>query len=244
MNIIIIGATSEIAKEVGRIYADKKNNFMLIGRDSTKLVSIKSDYLAREAIKVLTHVADLDDSRTYQEVFEICSSTFNHIDLLIIAHGTLPDQLLVENNFSQVEAYARTNFISYISLLTLFAEKFELQKSGSIAVFSSVAGDRGRRSNYIYGSFKAGIQAFLDGFGARMARAGVHVLDIRPGMVDSPMTSHLKKGFLFASSEKVAKDIVKAIAKKKYVLYTPFFWRYIMLIIKTIPKQIFNKLNF
>ena len=244
MNIIIIGATSEIAKEVGRIYADKNNNFLLIGRDPQKLDNIKSDFLARGATRALTHVSDLDDNNSYQPLFDVSCNIFNQIDLLILAHGTLPDQLSIENDFSKVEIYARTNFISYVSLLSVFAKKFESQKNGSIAVFSSVAGDRGRRSNYIYGSFKAGVQAFLEGYAARMSRVGVHVLDVRPGMVDSPMTSHLKKGLLFASTEKVAKDIVKSIGKKDFVLYTPFFWKYIMLIIKMIPKSIFCKLNF
>ena len=244
MNIIIIGATSEIAKEVGRIYADKKNNFLLIGRDSQKLINIKADFLARGATKALTYVANLDDNNSYQQLFDFSCAEFNQIDLLILAHGSLPDQFAIENDFAKVEIYARTNFISYVALLTIFAKKLESQKNGSIAVFSSVAGDRGRRSNYIYGSFKAGIQAFLEGYAARMSRAGVHVIDIRPGMVDSPMTSHLKKGFLFASSEKVAKDIVKNISKKRSVLYTPFFWKYIMLIIKNIPRKIFYKLNF
>ena len=244
MNIIIIGATSEIAKEVGRIYASQNNEFFLVGRDVQRLDSIKSDYLVRGSAKVLTYVADLDESSTFQQIFNQCCAHFKQIDLLILAHGSLPDQVGIENNFLEVERYAKTNFISYTSLLTVFANKFELQKNGSIAVFSSVAGDRGRRSNYIYGSFKAGIQAFLEGYAARMSRAGVHVLDIRPGMVDSPMTSHLKKGLLFASADKVAQDIVKSITKKKSVLYTPFFWRYIMIIIKNIPRKFFYKLNF
>jgi decaprenylphospho-beta-D-erythro-pentofuranosid-2-ulose 2-reductase len=244
MNIVIIGATSEMAKEVGRIYSQQKNSFLLIGRDSIKLQNIKQDFLARGATEVTINVVNLDDPSAYQSLYEFSCETFKQIDLLILAHGALPTQVEIENDIKSVEACARTNFLSYISILTIFANKFENQKSGSIAVFTSVAGDRGRRSNYIYGSFKAGVQTFLEGYSARLSRSDVHVLDIRPGMIDTPMTAHLEKNFLYSSSSYAAENIVSAISAKKAILYTPFFWRFIMLVIKGIPNKIFNKLNF
>jgi short-subunit dehydrogenase len=128
-------------------------------------------------------------------------------------------------------------------MLTPIADFFEKQKHGVITVISSVAGDRGRQSNYIYGSAKAGLSVYLDGLRNRLYSAGVAVVTIKPGFVDTPMTAHLKKGFLFASPEKVARDILRAIEKRKCVVYTPWFWRWIMFVIKSIPETIFRKLK-
>jgi hypothetical protein len=166
------------------------------------------------------------------------------IDTVLIAHGTLPDQKLCEQNVSIALSEFNTNAISTITLLTELANIFEQKKSGVIAVITSVAGDRGRPSNYLYGSAKAAVSTFLEGLSARMFKAGVHVLDIRPGFVATPMTQGLNlPKLLTVEPEVVAKSMVKAIDKKKDIIYTPFFWRYIMLIIKVIPSVIFKKLS-
>ena len=242
MNIVVFGANSEIVKEVLRIYA-KNNNFYLISRDEEKLRNVRGDLISRGSGEVLTSVIDFTNERL-TTIYENVISHFSKIDLLIVAHGSLPTQAEVEDDISNIDDLSSINFMSYIKILNLFAKYFEKQQTGTIAVFTSVAGDRGRRSNYIYGSFKAGKQVFLQGFSARMSRSNVHVLDIRPGMVRTPMTAHLPQGPLFASPSIVAKSIVKAVEKKQFVLYTPFFWRYIMLIIKLIPRKVFNKLSF
>lgn len=239
MNIVVFGANSDIVKELLRIEA-KNNQFLLISRNQDKLENLKGDLSARGASAVHTLVFQNDTSLMYDEVKKI----FNKVDQLIVAHGSLPTQLEIENNSRLLEELTFTNFTSYAEILTAFAKDFENQKEGSIVVFTSVAGDRGRRSNYIYGSLKAAKQAFVEGFAARMSRSNVHVLDVRPGMVDTAMTAHLQKGLLFATPSKVANDIHKAITKKKAVLYTPFFWKWIMLIIKNIPRKVFYKLNF
>ena len=147
-----------------------------------------------------------------------------------------------EKSAADTIASCNTNALSVISLLTLLANHFEEKKSGTIAVITSVAGDRGRQSNYIYGASKAMVSVFLQGLRNRLFHSQVNVLDIKPGFVDTPMTAHIKKGGpLWAKPEAVAKDIVNAIEKKKDLLYTPFFWRYIMLIIRNIPECIFKK---
>jgi short-subunit dehydrogenase len=133
--------------------------------------------------------------------------------------------------------------LSALSFLTLLANYFEKRGTGTLAAISSVAGDRGRQSNYIYGTTKAALSTFLQGLRNRLSSKNVHVLTIKPGFVDTPMTAHLKRGLLFATPEKVAQDIIRAIAGKKSVLYTPWFWRWIMLAIKMIPETIFRKLR-
>lgn len=242
LNIVVFGANSEIVKEILRLYAEK-NYFYLISRDEEKLGHLKGDLVSRGAEDVSISSIDF----TNEKLVNVYGNIINHfskIDLLIVAHGSLPIQAEVEDDIFSIDELASINFSSYIKILNIFGKYFEQQQTGAIAVFTSVAGDRGRRSNYIYGSFKAGKQAFLQGFSARMSRSNVHVLDIRPGMVRTPMTAHLPQGPLFATPSSVAKSIFNAIEKKQYVLYTPFFWRYIMLVIKLIPRKIFNRLSF
>lgn len=242
MNIVVFGANSEIVKEILRIYAGK-NCFYLISRDEEKLNHLKGDLVSRGAEDVSISSIDLTNEKL-ANVYENVINHFSKIDLLIVAHGSLPVQAEEEDDISNIDDLTSINFTSYIKILNIFGKYFEKQRTGAIAVFTSVAGDRGRRSNYIYGSFKAGKQAFLQGFSARMSRSNVHVIDIRPGMVRTPMTAHLPQGPLFANPSSVAKSIVNAVEKKQYVIYTPFYWRYIMLIIKLIPRKIFNKLSF
>jgi len=137
----------------------------------------------------------------------------------------------------------QTNFTTVVSLLTLLANLFERQGRGSIAVISSVAGDRGRQSNYVYGAAKGALTIYLQGLRNRLAKANVHVLTIKPGFVDTPMTRDFKKGLLWVGPDVIARGIVKAIDKRKDVAYLPFFWRYIMFIIKIIPERIFKRLS-
>lgn len=143
-----------------------------------------------------------------------------------------------------MEASLHTNFLSYASLLTVLANYFEELNSGTIAVIASVAADRGRKSSYVYGAAKAGVSAFTNGLRGRLASSGVHVVNIQPGMVDTPMTAHLKKGLLFASPSVVAAGIVKAVQKNRSTVYVPGYWRLVMLVIRSIPEFIFRKTNF
>lgn len=245
MNIVIIGATSTIAKEFARIASKaSETSFVLIGRNDEKLSFIASDLRTRGSKNVYTLVCDLDNISSYPLLLEKTIGFVSRIDLLLIAHGTLPDQNQIIHSPTGISTALHNNFVSHSALLANFSSFFENQKSGSIAVISSVAGDRGRKSNFIYGSAKAGMQVFLEGYGAYMGQFGVHVMDIRPGMVETQMTQHLKKGLLFASPLKVANDIYRGFLKKRDVIYTPFYWMGIMAIIKRIPRAIMKKLNF
>ena len=169
--------------------------------------------------------------------------TFDTVDVALLAHGTLPDQKLCETDAGQTLSTLEINALSHISLLTMLAERFERQGTGTIAVITSVAGDRGRKSNYVYGTAKRAVSTFLDGLRHRLAATQVKVIDIRPGFVDTPMTAEFDKGVLWAQPEKVGGDIARAIEKGRSVVYSPWFWRYIMLIIRSVPAFVFHKTN-
>jgi len=177
-------------------------------------------------------------------MLDACFTTLGHVDIALIAHGTLPEQEMCERDPQQAVREFTTNGLSVIAMLTDLANRMEAQKSGCIAVISSVAGDRGRPSNYLYGSAKSAVSVFCSGLRARLFKSGVHVLTIKPGFVDTPMTQGLKlPKLLLATPDRVARDIVRAIDKRKDTLYTPWFWRYIMLIIIHIPGVIFKRMK-
>lgn len=242
--VLIVGATSAMAEAVARKFAQQNDRLFLVARNKDKLSAIASDLRVRGADKVATFEMDANDVAEHKDMLKQAQLELEGLDTVLIAHGTLSDQQACEQNVQTMLQELNTNGISTIALLTEIANIFETQKVGTIGVISSVAGDRGRPSNYVYGAAKAAVSTFLEGLRARMFKVGVHVLDIRPGFVATPMTQGLDlPKALTVSPEVVAGDIVKAFDKKKDIIYTPFFWRYIMLIIKLIPNKIFKRLG-
>jgi short-subunit dehydrogenase len=188
------------------------------------------------------HRLDIDKLDDHAAMLADCAAQMDSIDIVLVASGTLPDQAVCQNDPAVAVREFHTNALSLIALLTPIANRLEAQRHGTLAVISSVAGDRGRPSNYLYGSAKAALQAFLEGLRARLFKVGVHVVDIKPGFVATPMTAGLPlPGPLVATPEKVAKDIVRGIERKKDVLYTPWFWWGIMLIIRNVPRFVFKR---
>ncbi|MFC5078839.1 NADP-dependent 3-hydroxy acid dehydrogenase YdfG [Vibrio thalassae] len=243
-NILIIGATSGMALAVARKYAQRRNRLFLVARDGKKLTTIASDLTARGAEKVATFELDVNDLANHETMLDSVHKSIGDIDIALIAHGTLPEQKKCEGDVNLLVKEFNTNTVSTLALLTLISNKMEARQRGTIAVITSVAGDRGRASNYVYGSSKAAVSTFISGLRVRMKQSNVSVLDIRPGFVATPMTQSLDlPERLTASTDTVAKDIVKAIEYGKSIIYTPFFWRYIMLCIKTLPLFLFNKLK-
>jgi short-subunit dehydrogenase len=240
---MIIGATSAIAHETAKLYAKEGAELFLVGRNPEKTAAVCQDLKVRGAKRVETYILDLAKIEEHQKMIDTAFETLGKLDAVLIAHGTLSDQESCQTSVEKTLADINNNGLSIISLLTILANKFEQQKEGTIAVISSVAGDRGRQSNYIYGSSKALINAFMSGLRNRLYKSGVKVVNIKPGTVDTPMTAHLKKGALFAPAPKVGTDIYKAMLKGKDVVYTPFFWRIIMLILIHIPEPVFKRLN-
>ena len=243
-NILIIGATSAIAQATLRLYAEAQDNLYLLGRNTEQLETIASDATVRGASEVHTAVLDVNQFETHETTLQQVFETFPILDIVLIAHGTLPDQKACEHDVHLTMTELSTNGISTISLLTLLANQFKQQQKGTIAVITSVAGDRGRQSNYVYGAAKGMVSLFLQGLRNRLYPNHVHVLDIKPGFVDTPMTANFKKGALWAKPEKIATSIVKAIDKNQSkTLYTPFFFFFIMLIIRSVPDVIFKRLK-
>ena len=179
----------------------------------------------------------------HDEILRVADKALDGIDITLIAHGTLPEQKECESSIDKTLQEFQINLISVVSLLTFLGNYFEKQGKGCIAVISSVAGDRGRQSNYVYGTAKGGLTIFLQGLRNRLSKAGVCVLTIKPGFVITPMTQNFKKGFLWAQPQQVARAIVRAIRKRKNVVYVPWFWRWIMLIIRSIPENIFKRMS-
>ncbi len=242
-NIAIFGAYSAIAEATARHLAPAGDRFFLIGRDSSKLEQVAADLKVRGADETHIFACDLAVPAGVFASIEALYSAFDTVDVALLAHGTLPDQKVCEADAGQTLAALEINGLSHIGLLTLLAQRFEQRGSGTIAVITSVAGDRGRKSNYVYGTAKRAVSIFLDGLRHRLAATDVRVIDIRPGFVDTPMTAAFDKGALWASPDKVGSDIARAIEKGRPVVYSPWFWRYIMLIIRNVPAFVFNKTN-
>lgn len=243
MNILVIGANSAIAKATCRLWATEKASFFLVARQDEELTYLAKDLKIRGAKSVHTFKMDVNEKEKHSEMLREAQKVFTQLDIAFIAHGTLCPQETCEKSTEETLKELFTNAISTILILTYLAIVFEKQKKGTIAVITSVAGERGRASNYIYGTAKGAVSIFLEGLRARLFSSSVHVLDIKPGFVDTPMTAEFKKGFLWSSSENIAKGIFKAIKKKKSTVYLPWFWKWIMIIVKCIPEKIFIKLN-
>jgi decaprenylphospho-beta-D-erythro-pentofuranosid-2-ulose 2-reductase len=243
MKVMIAGATSAIAHATAKQFATDGAELFLVGRDPDKLAAVQHDLEVRGAARVAVHTLDLTDLAQHAALVAAAYETLGGLDAALIAHGTLPDQARVQASAEETLREFTTNALSTISLLTLLAQRFEEQRRGCIAVISSVAGDRGRGSNYVYGAAKGAVTVFASGLRARLSKIGVAVVTIKPGFVDTPMTAHLKKNPLFASPERVGKRIYTAMLKGEDVVYVPWFWRYVMAIIRFIPEGIFKKLS-
>lgn len=241
--ILIVGATSAIAEATARIWAQAGDHLFLVARNAEKLEAIASDLRVRGCQKVETYVMDVNDFVVQPAMLDAAEQALNGLDTVLIAHGTLSDQAACQQSIELTMQEIRTNALSTIGLLTHIANRFEQQQKGTIAVISSIAGDRGRQSNYVYGSAKAMVSTFTSGLRQRLYKSGVFVINIKPGFVDTPMTAKFKKNHLWASTEKVSASIVSACKKKSDVVYIPRFWRAIMTIICLIPEKFFKRMK-
>ena len=239
--ILVLGATSGIAEATCRIWAAQGAQLFLVARNPEKLAAVAADLKTRGAAYVGTAVADLDDTDKHAELLSHAINSLTGMDIAYLAHGILGDQPRAEQDFEHAAQILHTNFVAPVSLLTWLANFCVQRHAGVLAVLSSVAGERGRKSNYLYGSSKAGLTAFLAGLRNRVDREGVTVLTIKPGPVNTAMTAHMN--IRKADVNKVAAAIVKAIDKKRDNLYVPGIFQPIMFIIRNIPDRIFKKLN-
>jgi short-subunit dehydrogenase len=241
--ILIMGATSAIAEATARLFARRGDSLMLVGRSAERLQAIAQDLKVRGAAAAETIVMDANNA-DYRTLLQVATQRLGgELDCALIAHGTLTNQAAAQRSVELLRTEFETNALSVMALCTELANQFEARRSGTIAIISSVAGDRGRQSNYAYGAAKAAVTVFASGLRQRLYPAGVRVITIKPGFVDTPMTASFKKGALWAKPDKVARDILRAIGRGSSVIYTPRFWRIIMLIIRSIPEFVFRRLR-
>ena len=243
--ILVLGATSAIAEQWARLRAEQGDSLLLVARDAEKLEAIRRDLEARGASSVEIAVEDLGETENASKRFDKFIDTMDGIDVTFIAYGILGGQDLAETDPAHLERILTINFSSAVLWAELTARAFQLQGQGTLIGISSVAGDRGRKTNYAYGAAKAGFSTYLAGMAHRFAGSDVHVLTVKPGFVDTPMTAHIenREGPLWATPEAVAKAIERAVRKRKTTVYTPWFWRFIMLIIIHLPRFVFNRMK-
>jgi short-subunit dehydrogenase len=240
-NVLILGATSDIAQAIARKYAAEGWSITLAARQEEMLGSVASDLKVRSEVNAMTALFDAVD-------FDSHAAFYNSLpvkpDAVIAVFGYMGDQTEARNNFEEARKTIDVNYTGMVSILSIVADDFEARGSGDIIGISSVAGDRGRQSNYIYGSAKAGLTAYLSGLRNRLAKKGVHVMTVKPGFCRTKMTEHLNlPGPLTAEPEQGADAVYRGVEKRRNVVYTLWMWRWIMLIVRHIPECIFKKMG-
>lgn len=241
--ILIIGANSALALPCIKIWAKKDYSLFLVGRNEAKLEYLKNDLEKKYNINVQISVKNLINKKNCDELKDEYFRENNSLDILFICYGILGEQEnLLSNNDSLVN-HVFINSISKIIIINSFLSHFKKQKKGSIAVITSVAGDIGKSSNFIYGSSNATLSNYLTGLRQYLFRFNINVVNVKPGLLDTPMTSNFKKNFLFSNPNKICNTLVNSIEKKNNDVYLPFYWRYIMFVVKLIPKFLFNRIK-
>ena len=239
-NVLILGANSDIAIATAREFANHGDNIILASSNYEPLEHFAQDLKIRYGVEVSPYQFDATDYESHKEFLENIGS----IDGVVLAFGYMAEQIDAQNNFTKAKKMVDVNYLGAISILELIAASFEEKKGGFIVGISSVAGDRGRKANYLYGSTKAALSAYLSGLRNRLFESNVKVITVKPGFVATKMTEHLElPAALTASKEQVASDIYKAVEKNIDVLYTKSIWRLVMWVIKHIPEFQFKKMS-
>lgn len=243
--VVVVGALSSVARAVADQFARQGFSILLAGRDVEELRRIAKDLTIRHEVPCHVRFFDALDNAGHSSFLDQCSESFGNLPGgIVYCAGYMADQQLAQMDTAAMRRTMEVNLLGAISILEKFAAAFEKHGSGFIAAISSVAGERGRKSNYIYGAAKAGLTAYLSGLRNRLYTANVQVTTILPGFIDTAMTFGLPlPGPLVASPEGAGKVIVKAILRGANTVYVPFFWRWIMLIIRNIPEWQFKKMS-
>jgi decaprenylphospho-beta-D-erythro-pentofuranosid-2-ulose 2-reductase len=243
--VVVLGATSGIALEVQRQLAQRGCELLLVARSPQRLAEVQTDLVIRGARQVLTYSANLSTVQQHAAIFEFVCHNCPDFDTVLLAYGSMHNQQESEASVDILMEELQVNFVSATAILTLCAADLERRRTGCVAAITSVAGDRGRRSNYVYGSAKGALSLFLQGLRSRLHPAGVRVITIKPGPVQTPMTDHMPRAGRFAEAQQVACDITNALERRSPdVLYTPRIWRYVMAGVRHIPEGIFKRLSF
>ncbi|HPB51063.1 MAG TPA: SDR family NAD(P)-dependent oxidoreductase [Myxococcota bacterium] len=243
-NILILGASSGIAREVARLLC-RESRLILAGNDPDVLNKIASDLeLRSQGNKPVVVEFDARNTAGHGVFMQNLLANVERIDEAWLFFGAMVDEADAHRRPELAATMAQINYVGAMTILEHIALHMEQNRAGLIAAVSSVAGDRGRASNYLYGSTKAGLTAYLSGLRARLAASGVHVTTLKPGFVDTPMTATLKKGLLTSQPDKVARCMLRAARHHSNTAYVPFFWGFIMFVIIHLPEFIFKKVKF
>jgi decaprenylphospho-beta-D-erythro-pentofuranosid-2-ulose 2-reductase len=240
-NVLILGATSDMAVAFARKFAQEGYSLTLAARNKEALQLTASDMSIRFQVDVDAVPFDALDFESHERFYKSLKSK---PDVAICVFGLLGDQLSAQKDWTACLTILNSNYTGAVSILNIIANDFENRKEGIIVGVSSVAGERGRQSNYLYGSAKAGFSAYLSGLRNRMTASGVHVMTVKPGFVKTKMLDNMKTpGPITATPDAVATAVYKAVIKRKDSIYVLWMWRWIMLIIKSIPESVFKKLK-
>lgn len=241
LRVVILGALSGIATEIARMYAARGATLGLLGSSADRLAALAADLQVRGAQKVKTLAVDLSSPASYEAIVDDFAAAMGGIDVLILAYGLLGDQARARGDLQHAAQILTTDFTS--AALWLLAAARRVSGTGTIAVFSSVAGDRGRQSNYVYGSAKGGLSVFAQGMAHELAATGPRIIIIKPGFVITPMTEGMQRsGPLWIDARRAARIVIAAIDRKRGpMVYVPGFWRWIMLLIRLLPAAIFHR---
>jgi short-subunit dehydrogenase len=240
VNVLVVGATSAIAEAAARLWAARGASLYLAARRETLLEASAADLRLRGAKQVAYERFDILDADAHEAMWARAEAAIGVVDCVLLAHGTLPDQAAAVADAELAVREIELNGVSTAALALRACNRFQARGRGTLAVITSVAGVRGRASNFVYGSAKALVSTLLEGLRHRLHGTDVRVIDIRPGFVDTPMTAQFPKGGpLWATPQRVARDIVAAVDGGAGVVYTPWFWRWIMLVIRHIPEFVF-----
>ncbi len=242
-NVLIVGATSTLARAFAEELAIRGANLILAARNLSEAEKIAADLRIRFGITASAAIFIAENYHDHQDFFKQVVTSNSTIDGVFISIGELGEQAKAQAEFSSAKTIIESNYLGVVSLLTHVANYFEDRKGGFIIVIGSVAGDRGRQSNYIYGSAKSALATFVQGMRNRLAKANVQVMTIKPGFMDSKMTFGKQGMFLVASPKTAAKAIYKALQAGELIVYVPCFWTIIMLLIRSVPERIFMRLK-
>jgi short-subunit dehydrogenase len=245
VKVIVLGATSAIAEATARLYASEGAELLLVARQPERLATIAADLKLHGAARAETAVRDLADSDGITEAFAGFIATLGGVDHVLLAYGVLGDQKAAEHDPGEEQASLRINFTSAAAWTLVAAEMLEGQGHGTLVVLGSVAGDRGRRGNFVYGAAKAGLAALVEGIAHRFAGKGLRAVIVKPGPVITPMTDGFanRKGLMWATPGTVAAIVRRAADRGGPIVYAPWFWRWLMLVIRLLPPAVFNRLD-
>jgi short-subunit dehydrogenase len=240
--VAVFGATSAMAQAAIRLLAARGSELFLVARDPAKLEAVAADARVRGA-RVSTAAADLDETARHAALVDQAIAELGGLDTALVAQGVLAPSDETERDRRAAERVLVTDLLAPALLCEELAARLAARGEGTIVAIGSVAGDRGRQSNYVYGAAKGGLATYLEGLRNRLFRRGVHVVTVKPGFVDSPMTDHLPKNALFAPPSAVARAIVRAVERRRDVVYVPAFWRAIMWVVRHVPERLFKRLS-